>query len=201
MKVGHFRQKIKPLMMPIAIVAGIFFHKEIEAVAFLAPALIFAMLLITFCRIRLSEVRIDRMSWLLLAVQLPVSLAAYFAVRPFSEVAAQGFFICIFCPTATAAPVITQMLGGSIARLVSFSLVRPCHNLSRNCELTVCYPCCRSIVGEGSVCFSERSCHVVAKFLSLSSCSVELCPVRKSFLNFSRIGCTENFLSDRTSVD
>lgn len=123
MKVGHFRQKIKPLMMPIAIVAGIFFHKEIEAVAFLAPALIFAMLLITFCRIRLSEVRIDRMSWLLLAVQLPVSLAAYFAVRPFSEVAAQGFFICIFCPTATAAPVITQMLGGSIARLVSFSLV------------------------------------------------------------------------------
>ena len=107
MKVGHFRQKIKPLMMPIAIVAGIFFHKEIEAVAFLAPALIFAMLLITFCRIRLSEVRIDRMSWLLLAVQLPVSLAAYFAVRPFSEVAAQGFFICIFCPTATAAPVIT----------------------------------------------------------------------------------------------
>ena len=110
-------------MMPIAILAGIFFHREIDAVAFLAPALIFVMLLITFSRIRLSEVRLDRMTWLLLAVQLPVSLLAYLAVRPFSEVAAQGMFICIFCPTATAAPVITQMLGGSLARLVSFSLV------------------------------------------------------------------------------
>lgn len=144
MKVGHFRQKIKPLMMPIAIVAGIFFHKEIEAVAFLAPALIFAMLLITFCRIRLSEVRIDRMSWLLLAVQLPVSLAAYFAVRPFSEVAAQGFFICIFCPTATAAPVITQMLGGSIARLVSFSLVS-------NAAVALTAPWIFAAMGDGDV--------------------------------------------------
>lgn len=123
MKVGAIRRRVKPLMMPIAILAGIFFHREIDAVAFLAPALIFVMLLITFSRIRLSEVRLDRMTWLLLAVQLPVSLLAYLAVRPFSEVAAQGMFICIFCPTATAAPVITQMLGGSLARLVSFSLV------------------------------------------------------------------------------
>lgn len=123
MKVGAIRRRVKPLMMPIAILAGIFFHREIDAVAFLAPALIFVMLLITFSRIRLSEVRLDRMTWLLLAVQLPVSLLAYLAVRPFSEVAAQGLFICIFCPTATAAPVITQMLGGSLARLVSFSLV------------------------------------------------------------------------------
>ena len=123
MKVGAIRRRVKPLMMPIAILAGIFFHREIDAVAFLAPALIFVMLLITFSRIRLSEVRLDRMTWLLLAVQLPVSLLAYLAVRPFSEGAAQGLFICIFCPTATAAPVITQMLGGSLARLVSFSLV------------------------------------------------------------------------------
>ena len=123
MKVGAIRRRMNPLMMPIAILAGIFFHREIDAVAFLAPALIFVMLLITFSRIRLSEVRLDRMTWLLLAVQLPVSLLAYLAVRPFSEVAAQGLFICIFCPTATAAPVITQMLGGSLARLVSFSLV------------------------------------------------------------------------------
>lgn len=143
-KAGAIRQKIKPLMMPIAIVAGIFFHNEIDAVAFLAPALIFVMLLITFSRIRLSEVRVDRMAWLLLGVQLPVSLLAYFAVRPVSEVAAQGLFICIFCPTATAAPVITQMLGGSIARLVSFSLVS-------NAAVALTAPWLFAAMGDGDV--------------------------------------------------
>ncbi len=104
MTIERFRLMLKPWMLPISMIIGAIFHNYMEAIAWLAPWLIFAMLLITFCRIRPREIHVTPLSWMLLAI-------------------AQGVFICIFCPTATAAPVITGMLGGSIPRLVTFSIV------------------------------------------------------------------------------
>jgi BASS family bile acid:Na+ symporter len=109
--------------MPLAMLAGLLFHNFMDKIAFLAPYLIFVMLLITFCRVEFKGMRITRFHWLLLAVQVAGGLACYFAIRPFSEVVAQGAFICIFCPTATAAPVITGMLGGDIVKLITYSLI------------------------------------------------------------------------------
>jgi BASS family bile acid:Na+ symporter len=104
-------------------VAGLLFHNFMDKIAFLAPYLIFVMLLITFCRVKFENVRITKFSWSLLAVQVLGALMCYFAILPFDEVIAQGVFICIFCPTATAAPVITGMLGGDIVRLITYSLI------------------------------------------------------------------------------
>lgn len=103
--------------------AGTVFHESIHYIAFLTPYLIFVMLLITFCRLDPRHIKPDRMSARLLAVQVLGGLAAYALLRGVDERVAQGAFICIFCPTATAAPVVTGMLGGSVPRLVSFSLV------------------------------------------------------------------------------
>lgn len=80
------------------------------------------MLLITYCRLKMSDFHIGQYIWLLLAVQLGASTGLYLLLRPFDEVLAQGAFICVFCPTATAAPVITGMLGGSIGRVAVYSL-------------------------------------------------------------------------------
>lgn len=110
-------------MLPIAMLGGLLFHDFIDKVEFLAPYLIFVMLLITFCKVKPSEFRVTGLSWSLLAVQLFGSLAIYFAILPFSPDIAQGAFICVFCPTATAAPVITGMLGGSVPRLATFSII------------------------------------------------------------------------------
>ena len=110
-------------MLPLAMLCGVLFHEAIDAVQFLAPYLIFTMLLITFCKVNPHEFRITRMTWLLLAVQIPGSVAVYLALRPIDEAVAQGAAICVLCPTATAAPVITGMLGGSVARLATFSIV------------------------------------------------------------------------------
>jgi BASS family bile acid:Na+ symporter len=107
----------------MAMVAGLLFHNFMDKIAFLAPYLIFVMLLITFCRVKFENVRITKFSWSLLAVQVLGALMCYFAILPFDEVIAQGVFICIFCPTATAAPVITGMLGGDIVRLITYSLI------------------------------------------------------------------------------
>lgn len=123
MNLTLFRQRLKPWMLPIAMVCGILFHNFIDAIAFLAPYLIFVMLLITFCRVRPSEFRITRLSGGLIAVQIFGAIALYFVLLPISRELAEGTFICVFCPTATAAPVITGMLGGSIPRLATFSIV------------------------------------------------------------------------------
>lgn len=123
MKMSILRQKLKPWMLPISMVAGILFHDFMGRIEFIAPYLIFIMLFITFCRVKPSEFRITRLSWGLLSVQILGAIAVYFCLLPFSPDLAQGTFICVFCPTATAAPVITGMLGGSVPRLATFSII------------------------------------------------------------------------------
>lgn len=114
---------LKPWMMPVAIVLGVLFHNFINAIGFLAPYLIFAMLFVTFCKVKPREIRLEGFIWKLAAVQILGALAVYFALLPLGSELAQGIFICIFCPTATAAPVIASMLGASPAKVVSYSLV------------------------------------------------------------------------------
>lgn len=123
MNITEFRQAIKPWMLPIAMLTGIIFHDSIHYLAFLSPYLIFTMLLLTFCKINPKEFHIGRFIWILLAIQIIGAVAVYIAIAPASTDIAQGTFICIFCPTATAAPVITGMLGGSVTMLATYSLI------------------------------------------------------------------------------
>lgn len=48
MTIERFRLLLKPWMLPISMIIGAVFHNYMEAIAWLAPWLIFAMLLITF---------------------------------------------------------------------------------------------------------------------------------------------------------
>lgn len=110
-------------MFPIAMVLGVLFHSYISAVEWVVPYLIFTMLTITFCRVRPKEFDLSPMLWIMLAVQILGSVAVFMAVRPFGLDLAQAAFICVLCPTATAAPVVTGMLGGSIPRVAAFSVL------------------------------------------------------------------------------
>lgn len=116
-------QRIKPWMLPIAMVSGLLFHEYISAIGFLTPWLIFVMLFVTFCKIDLRHIGLSaEMGWLL-AVQIFGAVAVYLLTLSLGDVLAQGLMICVFCPTATAAPVVTGMLGGNVARLVTYSLI------------------------------------------------------------------------------
>ena len=159
MKLALLRSRLKPWMLPIAMVTGIFCSPVIDAVAFLAPALIFVMLLITFCKIDPRHFRITRMTWALLAVQVVGALAVYGALLPVNRVLAQGAFICVFCPTATAAPVITGMLGGSVPRLVTYSLVS-------NVAVALTAPLLFSMMGS-DVSFMESAVTIAARVFPL----------------------------------
>lgn len=119
----QFRQLLKPWILPIAMVMGFLCHNLIGYVSFLTQWLIFLMLFITFCRIDPKEIRLSPLLFILLTVQVIGALLLYFAISPLSTDVAQGVFICVFCPTATAAPVITAALGGSLPRVVAYSLL------------------------------------------------------------------------------
>lgn len=110
-------------MLPIAMLLGIVLHNYIGQVAFLSKYLIFIMLLITYCRVKLSDFHVGGYIWWLLGAQLAGAVIAYILLNPVSAILAQGAFICIFCPTATAAPVITGMLGGNVSRVATYSLL------------------------------------------------------------------------------
>ena len=120
---AEFRKKLKPWLLPIAMIGGALFHDTLAKVAFITPYLIFTMLCITFCKVKPSEFKVTRLSWLLLIVQIGGALGAYYAIAPFNAVVAQGIMICFLCPTASAAPVVTGMLGGSVARVTTFSVI------------------------------------------------------------------------------
>ncbi len=121
--VAALQRRIKPWMFPIAMLLGVLFHSYISLLEWAVPYLIFTMLVITFCRVKPSEFRLSPMLGWLVLVQLVGSIVVFLALKPFNIELAQAIFICVLCPTATAAPVVTGMLGGSIPRVAAYSVV------------------------------------------------------------------------------
>lgn len=132
--------QLKPWMMPVAMLTGAVFHEHIGSLQPLVPYLIFTMLLIAFCKVRPSEFRVTSLSWSLLSIQLGGSAAVYLLLRGAGADLAQAAFICILCPTATAAPVVTGMLGGNVARLATYSIIS-------NIAAAIAAPACFALIG------------------------------------------------------
>lgn len=123
MKLAIHRQQLKSAMLPIAIIFGALFYKWIGYLTFLSPYLIFTMLFITYCKLEPKDFKPHISQLALLAVQMILSAVVYLLIFPFNHTVAEGVFICVFIPTATAAPVITSMLGGSISFVATYSLI------------------------------------------------------------------------------
>lgn len=115
--------RLKPFMLPIAMVGGILFYPWMGYLQFLSPYLIFTMLFITYCRLDFRHISLGRFQWVLLGVQMLIASAAYLSLAWVNHTVAEGVFICVFIPTATAAPVICAMLGGSLSKLATYSLL------------------------------------------------------------------------------
>lgn len=139
----------KNLVLPLALLGGAVFYKWMGYLTFLSPYLIFLMLFITYCKLSVRDIRFGRDQWRMLGIQMLLAAVAYGSLVWWNPVVAEGVFICIFVPTATAAPVITSMLGGSIAWVAAYSLM---------CNLLVAIagPFILAIVGEnGNISFLQ----------------------------------------------
>lgn len=107
----------------MAMLAGILCYPVFIRLAFLTPAFIFAMLLLTFCKVSPSGLKPRRLHFWLLLIQLGGALLVYISLRSFSELWAQAVMVCVICPTATSAAIITAKLGGSAASVSSYVLL------------------------------------------------------------------------------
>jgi BASS family bile acid:Na+ symporter len=89
------------------------------------PWLIFFMLFFTFCKVNPKDLRLHKWHWVVLFLQIALSLAAYAITYLLtgSRFMAQGLMLCFVMPTATAAPIIAGKLGGSIQNLTTFTLL------------------------------------------------------------------------------
>lgn len=81
------------------------------------------MLLLTFCKISPRDLKLRPLHVWLLLIQIIGALAAYLLLFRFDKIVAEGVMVCIICPTATAAAVITSKLGGSAASLTTYMLL------------------------------------------------------------------------------
>lgn len=100
----------------------------LQTVEWLTPLLIFAQLLLTFCKIEPKELKPCSWHGWLLAIQMVTSglMALLLIAFPMEEslrIASQGLMVCLICPTATAAAVITHKLGGSASTLTTYTLL------------------------------------------------------------------------------
>jgi len=97
-------------------------------VAYITPFLIFAQLLLTFCKVDWRELMPSPWhGWLLLFQIVSASvLAALLIFIPMDGSYREVFeaaMVCLICPTATAAAVITGKLGGSASSLTTYTLL------------------------------------------------------------------------------
>jgi len=81
------------------------------------------MLFITYTRVSWHDIRLTKFHYILLGIQYIGSAAVYLVLRPLNEILAQSAMICILAPTATSAPVVAGILGGSISAVAAYSMI------------------------------------------------------------------------------
>ena len=132
---------IKEWTLPCAMAAGACVYLLFAEVPFLEPVgeavgpwfleilpvLIFLTLYATFCKIRLHDLRLRSWHVLMQAIRIAMAGALVVAVKstadPTLRLALEGAFACVICPTASAAAVVTEKLGGSIASMTVYTLI------------------------------------------------------------------------------
>lgn len=96
----------------------------------LMPYIIFCILYVTFCKIQVHNLRPRTWHFILQAIRIALSglavLLISITVNPEAKLILEGIFICVICPTAAAAPVVVDKLGGDIESLTVYILIANC---------------------------------------------------------------------------
>ncbi|MFI3289403.1 MAG: transporter [Rikenellaceae bacterium] len=118
----------RPLMMLFCMVSGVVLYRPLSVVDsvtdhLIAPSLIFGMLFVTFCRVRIRELKFTWLQFAMILFQLIATPLSYFVFLPFGELIAQGAMICFLAPIAMAAVAVGALLGGRVTTIASYTLI------------------------------------------------------------------------------
>lgn len=149
---------LKNWTLPAAIVTGVLSYEVYSrvpaldftrpyapaVVAVVQPLLIFAMLFLTFCKVDIRDMRPRRAHLWLLLIQVGAFAAGAFALRLFPALAGRAVLesamLCLICPTATSAAVVTARLHGDAADITTYTLLV---NLAVALAVPLCVPLMR----------------------------------------------------------
>ena len=108
------------ILEPIGDVAGPLFLD-------IMPVVLFTILYVTFCKIQIKEMNPRTWHFILQGIRIALSVFFVWLITLTSDadvkLLLEGMFICIICPTAAAAPVVTEKLGGSIGSLTIYTII------------------------------------------------------------------------------
>lgn len=132
-------QFLKTWMLPIAMVVGVvsyYVYVSIPAldgthvvvnrvIGYVQPALLFCMLFVSFCRMSVRELRPRAWMLELLGIQVVSFVVMGLLIVWMPDVAGrvviESAMVCMICPTATAAAVVTTRLHGNANVVVSYT--------------------------------------------------------------------------------
>lgn len=94
------------------------------------PVIIFTMLYLTFCKIDMHNFRprvwhfaLQGIRTLLSALAVLIIVQQVIPLTAEEKIVMEGVFIIVICPTAAAAPVVTEKLGGGIATMTVYMII------------------------------------------------------------------------------
>lgn len=142
------KAKTKEWILPLAMLTGasayLIYHSLPEnlhkagqlledVMGFVQPMLIFAMLFLTFCRVEPRSLKPRKWHLWLLMIQVGAFTAlgcvVYVLLNHFPEkgndmvLLLECAMVCLICPTATAAAVVTRKLGGDVAGITTYTIM------------------------------------------------------------------------------
>ena len=118
-------QRIRPYVLPIAIVLGLLLHRWCAMFSFLVPFIIFCILLLTFTAVDLRRLRMTMIDLWLILFQVVVSTCCYLAITLLggSHIVAEGVLIGVLCPVASSVAVVACMLGANRETVTTYTIV------------------------------------------------------------------------------
>ena len=169
---------LKNWTLPVAMLMGVFVYLFFANVSlmsplkpvlraiidYLTPMLIFVMLFVTFCKISPRELHLRPWHVWLSIIQIIGCVVVYHLLLPFDRIVAQAGLVCVICPTATAAAVITGKLGGSASSLTTYTLLS---NLLTTIIVPLIFPLVEPHAGSG---FFTAFLLILAKIFPLLIC-------------------------------
>ncbi len=156
------QKHLEKYLLPVAMLLGIAFHQILSILSPVIPWLLALMLFITYSRVKWADIKLTRFHYILMAIQYGGSALIYLALRPFNEVLAQAAMICVLTATATSAPVVAGILGGSISVTAAYSIVS-------NLSVAFIAPLFLSLIGESgnSVSFGTTFWHILLSVMPI----------------------------------
>lgn len=117
--------KLRPYVLPIAIVLGLVFHTWCGQLKVVVPYLIFSILLLNFAAVDVKKMRFSKLYIWLILYQIGVSIGMYYLLKALdaSEILAQGVLVGVLCPVAASVVVISCMLGANRETVTSYTII------------------------------------------------------------------------------